>query len=120
MCLEGKVVLITGAASGIGAEVARRSAREGAVILVCDVNESAGMAVASEIRKAGGEATFVELDVTQEHAWPKVVEDIEARYGRLDVLVNNAGITERYVIENASLESWNRVMEVNATGVFLY
>ena len=119
MRLEGKVMLVTGAASGIGAEVARRSAREGARVLMCDINEEGGKALASEIREAGGEATFFTLDVTQEQAWIEAVETAEARYGRLDVLVNNAGITERKLIEETSLDSWDRVMAVNATGVFL-
>ena len=119
MRLEGKAMLVTGAASGIGAEVARHSATEGASVLLCDVNEEGGKALTSDIREAGGEATFFTLDVTQEQAWIEAVETIEARYGRLDVLVNNAGITERKLIEETSLDSWDRVMAVNATGVFL-
>ena len=119
MRVEGKVALVTGGASGIGAEACRFLAKEGAKVLIGDVAEEGGETVASEIRQAGGEASFIRLNVTQEEDWTRGVETAEERYGKLNVLVNSAGITERMVIENATLESWNRIMEVNITGVFL-
>ncbi|MDP3061930.1 MAG: glucose 1-dehydrogenase [Chloroflexota bacterium] len=117
--LKGKVALITGGASGIGAESARFMAREGARVAIADVNEKLGEEVVSDIRKAGGEAFFLRLDVTKEAEWERAIAAVEARYGVLNVLFNNAGITVRKLVENADLESWQRIMDVNITGVFL-
>ena len=117
--LEGKVGLITGGASGIGAEAARFMAREGAKIAVADITEESGQEVASTIRNTGGEALFVRLDVTKEEEWQRAIAFVESSYGKLNVLVNNAGITMRRTIENADLESWHRIMDVNIMGAFL-
>ena len=117
--LKGKVALITGGASGIGAESARFMAREGAKVAIADVNEKLGEEVVSGILKAGGDAFFLRLDVTREADWQRAIAAVEARYGVLNVLFNNAGITVRKLIENADLESWQRIMDVNITGVFL-
>ena len=117
--LEGKVGLITGGASGIGAEAARFMAREGAKIAVADVDEELGEEVASTIRLSGGKAIFVRLDVTKEEEWQRTIALVESKFGKPNVLVNNAGITVRRIVENADLESWHRIMDVNVTGVFL-
>ena len=117
--LERKVGLITGGASGIGAEAARFMAREGAKIAVADVDEELGEEVASTIRLSGGKAIFVRLDVTKEEEWQRTIALVESKFGKPNVLVNNAGITVRRIVENADLESWHRIMDVNVTGVFL-
>ncbi len=117
--LEGKVAIVTGAASGIGRGTAELFASEGAKVIVADIDDTGGQAVAEAIREAGGEATFMRLDVTQEHEWRHVVSATVGLYGKLNVLVNNAGISLGADIEDTSLEDWNRVMAVNVTGVFL-
>jgi NAD(P)-dependent dehydrogenase (short-subunit alcohol dehydrogenase family) len=119
MRLAGKVALISGGARGMGAEEAGLFAKEGAKVVVGDVLEAEGKAVEEQIRAAGGEATFVRLDVTSEADWTAAVAAAERLYGRLDVLINNAGIGGGHRIEDTTLEQWNRTMAVNATGVFL-
>ncbi|HEX5326471.1 MAG TPA: SDR family NAD(P)-dependent oxidoreductase, partial [Acetobacteraceae bacterium] len=91
MRLAGKVAIVTGAASGMGAATARRFAREGAKVVVADVLEDEGRQVVDSIRGAAGEAVFMRLDVTDEANWKAVVETTVAKYGKLDVAVNNAG-----------------------------
>ncbi len=117
MRLEGKVAIITGAASGMGAEEARIFAREGARVVVADVQEDDGRKVGAEIAEAGGEAVFLRLDVTSEDSWKRVVAETVSRFGKLDLLVNNAGIVVPR--DDLSEEAWDRVMNVNAKGVFL-
>jgi cyclopentanol dehydrogenase len=119
MRLAGKVALISGGARGMGAVEARLFAKEGARIVLGDVLEPEGKTVQEEIRAAGGEATFVTLDVTREADWERAVATSEKLYGRLDVLVNNAGIGGGNRIEDTTLAQWERTMAVNATGVFL-
>ena len=119
MRLAGKVALISGGARGMGAVEARLFAREGARVVLGDVLEMDGKTVEAEIRGGGGEATFVRLDVTSEADWANAVATAERQYGRLDVLVNNAGIGGGRRIEDTSLEEWERMMAVNSTGVFL-
>jgi NAD(P)-dependent dehydrogenase (short-subunit alcohol dehydrogenase family) len=119
MRLAGKVALISGGARGMGAEEARLFAKEGARVVVGDVLEPEGKVVEERIRAAGGEAAFVRLDVTSEADWEHAVATAERLYGRLDVLVNNAGIGGGRRIEDTTLEEWERTMAVNATGVFL-
>lgn len=120
--LNGKVALITGAAQGIGKETACLFAREGAIVIVTDVNDSEGQAVADAI---GGKASYIHLDVTLEEDWETAIESVVKVFGRLDILVNNAGITgfqEGFGPqdpENASLDSWRTVHAVNLDGVFL-
>jgi 3(or 17)beta-hydroxysteroid dehydrogenase len=116
MRLTGKVALISGGARGMGACEARLFAREGARVVIGDLREPEGRAVEAEI---GGQATFVRLDVTNESDWERAVAAAEQRFGKLDVLVNNAGIGGAGRLEDTKLEDWNRVMEVNSTGVFL-
>jgi cyclopentanol dehydrogenase len=119
MRLAGKVALISGGARGMGAEEARLFAQQGAKLVFGDVLEEEGKAVEEQIRAAGGEATFVRLDVTSETDWEHAVATVQRRYGRLDVLVNNAGIGGGRRIEDTTLDDWDRTMAVNATGVFL-
>ena len=119
MRLEGKVALISGGARGMGAEAGRLFAKEGAKVVLGDVLETEGKTTVEEIRAAGGEATFVRLDVTRESDWAGAVTEAERWYGKLDVLVNNAGIGGGNRIEDTTLADWERTMAVNSTGVFL-
>lgn len=119
MRLAGKVALISGGARGMGAVEARLFAKEGAKVVIGDILEADGRQVETDIRATGGEAVFVRLDVTSEADWENAVATSLSRFGRLDVLVNNAGIGGSGRIEDTTLEAWNRVMAVNATGVFL-
>jgi NAD(P)-dependent dehydrogenase (short-subunit alcohol dehydrogenase family) len=119
MRLEGKVALISGSARGMGAAEARLFAREGAGVVIGDVRDHDGRQVAAEIIEIGGEALFVRLDVTREEDWRSAVGDTVQRFGKLNVLVNNAGIYSNVPIEHASVEEWDEIMAVNARGVFL-
>ena len=116
MRLEGKVALISGGARGMGAEEALLFAREGARVVIGDLLEE-GRDIAAEI--GGGQAIFVRLDVTKESDWQRAVTMAEEVYKRLDILVNNAGVSAVGGIEDTTVEEWDRVMEVNAKGVFL-
>ncbi|MDH3599195.1 MAG: glucose 1-dehydrogenase [Candidatus Tectomicrobia bacterium] len=117
--LDGKVALISGGARGQGAMEAMLFARAGAKVVFGDVLHDAGRQVEDAIRQAGGEATYMHLDVTQEEQWRQAVEMCVSTYGKLDILVNNAGIVRRETIEETSKELWDQVLSVNATGVFL-
>ena len=117
--LAAKVALISGGARGIGAAIARLFAHEGARVMIGDLLDAEGRLVEAEIAAKGGEAVFVHLDVTSEGDWERAVAAATSRFGRLDVLVNNAGIGGAGRLEETSREAWTRVMEVNATGVFL-
>ena len=120
--LDGKVTLVTGGASGIGAETSRLFAREGAKVAITDLNDDGGRAVAAEI---GDAAFYARLDTRNEAEWQTVVEQSVDTYGRLDILVNAAGVPGRRTdggstrIDEQELEDWNRVMDVNSTGIFL-
>jgi 3alpha(or 20beta)-hydroxysteroid dehydrogenase/cyclopentanol dehydrogenase len=117
--LDGKVALISGGARGQGATEAKLFAQEGAKVVFGDVLDDAGKRVEEDIRQAGGEATYIHLDVTQEADWQQAVVTAVSTYGKLDILVNNAGILRRESIEETSKELWDTVLAVNATGVFL-
>ncbi len=119
MRLQGKVALITGAARGQGAEEARMFAKEGAKVVLADVTDQEGMAVAAEIAEAGGDALYVHLDVTNEDEWDAAVQSAVAAFGKLDILVNNAGIWRRGHVLETSSDQWDDIMDVNAKGVFL-
>ena len=119
MRLEGKVALISGGALGMGAAEARLFAREGARVVIGDVLEAEGRAVEADVRAKGGEAVFTRLDVTSEADWQRAVDLALRRFGMLNVLINNAGIGGASRLEDTSVEVWDRVMEVNAKGVFL-
>ena len=118
--LDGKVALISGAARGQGAAEVRTFAREGARVVFGDVADDDGRQVEAELQAAGQEVAYVHLDVSSEADWRQIVDETMRRFGRLDVLVNNAGITiPRVPIEVRSEEEWDRIMAVNAKGVFL-
>src|SRR5210317_1322158 len=108
--VKGKVALVTGAASGIGRAIAVLLAKEGAEVVVADLNEAAGREVADEIKSDGGRAFFQMLDVTNESDWARASAAVIERYGRLDVLVNNAGVTERGNTEDITLSDWKAVI----------
>ena len=119
MRVERKVALISGGARGIGAASAKLLAREGAAVVLADVLEEDGKATEAEISETGGKATFMKLDVTDEENWQQVIDATVAAYGKLDVVVNNAGISGRAAVEETEAETWDRVMAVNGKGVFL-
>ena len=116
--LEGKVAIISGGAKGQGAMEARMFAREGAKVVIGDLLDAEGRAVAAEIAEAGGDCTYVHLDVTSEDGWRAAVETAVSEYGKVDVLVNNAGILMNGRVENTTEEEWDAVMDINAKGVF--
>jgi NAD(P)-dependent dehydrogenase (short-subunit alcohol dehydrogenase family) len=119
MRLAGKVALISGGASGMGRSEAEIFAREGAKVIVADVLEAEGKQVADKIVAGGGQARFVRLDVTSEGEWDAAVKAAVSAFGKLDILVNNAGISGTYDPDMLSSAAWDRVMAVNAGGVFL-
>jgi 3(or 17)beta-hydroxysteroid dehydrogenase len=119
MRLAGKVALVSGGASGMGQSEATIFAREGAKVVVGDLLEAQGKDVADSIVKAGGQARFVKLDVTDEQSWQDAVAAAVAAFGKLDVLVNNAGISGTFDPDTLSVSAWDRLMDVNAKGVFL-
>ncbi|MDI4633072.1 glucose 1-dehydrogenase [Pelomonas sp. V22] len=117
--LAGKVTLITGAGSGIGRATAQLFAREGAKVVVCDLNRAGGEATVAAIREAGGEAVFVEANVALAADCERSLRETLAAYGRLDVLFNNAGITRRANVVDTSEADWDAVMAVNVKSIFL-
>ena len=119
MRLENKVALISGGARGMGAAEARLFAGEGAKVVIGDVLEEEGRQTEAQINESGGECLFVRLDVTSEADWQDVIATTVTRFGKLDILVNNAGIFPLGNVEETSEEVWDRVMAINAKGVFL-
>lgn len=118
--LDGKVALISGAARGQGAAEVRTFAREGARVVFGDVADDDGRQLETELQAAGQDVAYLHLDVSSEADWRQIVDETMRRFGRLDVLVNNAGITiPRVPIEVRSEAEWDRIMAVNAKGVFL-
>ena len=116
--LQGKVALITGAASGIGAAHARLFAANGAKVLLCDVQQELGQSVAKEIRDSGGSAEFFSLDVADAAAWADAVARAVAIFGSLTTLVNVAGIASSAGLEKETEDGWNRVIAINQKGVW--
>jgi 3alpha(or 20beta)-hydroxysteroid dehydrogenase len=118
--LDGKVALISGGARGQGAAEAQTFAREGAKVVFGDIRDDQGKQVESEIRAAGGDAIYVHLDVTSEMDWQSAIKLAADRYGRLDILINNAAIViPKVPIEERTAAEWDQVMAINAKGVFL-
>lgn len=119
MRLKDKVALITGAGSGIGKETALLFAKEGARIIVVDINESSGNQTVKEIEQIQGDSIFINVDVTDENSVNQMVTEIKNHYQTLDILFNNAGISGIGKLHELDLQSWKKVFEVNVTGVFL-
>ena len=119
MRLENKVALITGGASGMGASMARIFAREGAKVVVADMLEAEGKAVAAEITRANGSAIFHKLDVGSEAEWRAAIEATLTAYGKLDILVNDAGISGSAEEDLFDSAAWDKIMTINSTGTFL-
>ena len=118
MRLENKVIVITGAGSGIGKETALLLAKEGAKVVVADVNEKGGEETTADIKKNGGEAFFAKLDVTSREQSKQMVKTTLEKYGRIDVLINNAGIVQDAFLSKMTEEQWDKVINVNLKGVF--
>ena len=126
MRLQGKVALITGAATGVegqtmgfGGASARVFAKEGAKVVLTDINEVDGRKTAAQIGESGGDAMFRRLDVTSDEDWSDAISATISRFGRLDILVNNAGTSARSTVEGTTEEEWDAQMDVHAKGVFL-
>lgn len=126
MRLAGKVALITGGAAGVegqlmgfGGAAARLFAREGAKVILTDLKEDLGRKTAEQIQALGGEALFLKQDVTSEEDWQEVVHTAVARFGTINVLVNNAGTGARFTVEDTTVAVWDAQMAVHAKGVFL-
>ena len=119
MRIDGKVAIVTGAASGIGAQCAETLARAGAKVIATDIDSVGGERIARKIAEAGADAIFLDQDVTEEARWPQVIAAAEGRFGRLDVMVANAGIGLMVPLEEMSLADWRRQQAINLDGVFL-
>jgi len=117
--LDGKVALISGAAKGMGAVEARMFAKEGASLVIGDILEDEGTKLALEISYEGASCVFAPLDVRKASQWESAVTKAMSAYGRLDVLVNNAGVTSRMNLLDSPEEDWDRVLDINAKGSFL-
>jgi len=119
MRLNNKIAIITGAAGGIGSAISLRFAREGANVLLADLEQSSGKELEKEILQLGGKASFFPMDVTSEQDWKKMIAEVLKAYSRLDILINNAGINIRKPIEEMEVEEWDTMMRVNVRSVFL-
>ncbi|OLS34475.1 SDR family NAD(P)-dependent oxidoreductase [Bacillus sp. MRMR6] len=119
MLFENKVVIITGAGSGIGKETAAAFAAEGAKIVIAEFNEVSGKKTEQELQEKGAEALFIQTDVSSSESVLRLIDMVEREYGSIDVLVNNAGIEYFTSIEETTEEQWDRTFDVNAKGTFL-
>ena len=117
--IDGKVALVSGAARGLGAEIARALTAGGASVLITDVLDDDAQQTVSEINAAGGRADFVHHDVTVEADWERAVAAAVDRFGSLDIVVNNAGIEKMQFVTECSVEEFRQILDVNVTGVFL-
>jgi 3alpha(or 20beta)-hydroxysteroid dehydrogenase len=117
--LEGKTAIVTGGARGQGEAEARLLARSGAAVIIADVLEAEGVALAQALTDEGLQAKFIRLDVTSEGSWQETIDLARNWQGRLDILVNNAGIINRTTVETTALDAWEKVLKVNLTGAFL-
>ena len=116
---DGRVAIVTGGASGIGKATAKRIAAEGGSVVVADLQDEAGTAVVDEIERSGGKARYVHLNVTDEAGWADAVAATVDAFGGVDILVNNAGIGDTEPIEVTTVDTWNKVVAVTQTSVFL-
>ncbi|MCI0788874.1 MAG: glucose 1-dehydrogenase [Chloroflexi bacterium] len=119
MRLENKVAFVSGGARGMGAAEAKLFAQEGAKVVIGDVLDEDGRKTEAEINELGGDCLFVHLDVSSEESWTSAIADTVKRFGKLDILVNNAGVVSRVKVEDITVAEWDRVMDINAKGVFL-
>jgi 3(or 17)beta-hydroxysteroid dehydrogenase len=117
--VKGKVAIITGGAGGLGKAQAVLLAQEGAKVVVTDLDEAQGKSVAEEIKENGGEAVFMQHDVSSEAQWKSVISETLEKFGKLDILVNNAGVIIFKNIQDTSLDEWRWLMSINLDGVFL-
>ena len=117
--LDNKIAFITGAAKGIGAETAILLSQAGALVFVADILKEEGYGVVKRIKKSGGNAHFIELDVTKELQWLAAMKFVKSKTGRLDIMVNNAGVELVKPIEELTLKEWNWISSINLSGVFL-
>lgn len=118
MRLEDKVAIVTGGASGIGKETVKAFAKEGANVVIADFNEKAGEQVLAEIKEAGGTAIFVKVNVADQESVVQLIERTKEAYGKIDILINNAGITADAMTHKMTAETWQKVIDINLTGVF--
>ena len=116
--VSGKIVLVTGGAMGMGRTHSELLAEEGATVIVTDMNETEGAATVASINASGGKAEFLPLNVTNESEWISVVEQIVAKHGQIDVLVNNAGILIIKAVEETTTEEWDRTFDINIKSIF--
>ena len=117
--VKGKVALVTGAASGLGAATAKLLAEEGASVLITDIDEAGGQAATDKLAATGADVAFLAHDVSDEAQWQTVTEFVRSRWGRLDILVNNAGIAMFALVTDLTLADWRKCMAVDLDGVFL-
>lgn len=117
--LEGKVALITGAGSGIGAATARRFASEGAIVAINDMNEANGNAVMAEIREGGGQAHFYAGSVTDSGLFPQITQELVSKFGHLDILINNAGVLRDAMSSKMTEEQWDTVLDTHLKGSWM-
>ena len=120
MRLKGKVAIVTGGAHGMGASECKLFASEGAQVTIADLREEDGRKIEAEISETGGEAMFVQMDVTSEQDWTRTISQTVTRFGKLDILINNAGVTGSALTSDLlDLDAWDRLMEVNSRSIFL-
>jgi len=117
--VKNKVAIVTGGASGLGKSSALLLAREGAKIVVTDIDEEGGKQVVQQIKKDGGEATFIKQDVAKEDEWKNVIETTLETFGKLHILANSAGIGLGGTVEDVTLDEWKNLMDINLNGTFL-
>lgn len=116
---EGKVAIVTGGASGIGLATVKRMAEEGGTVIIADIQDDKGQQIAQELSDNGHKVSYRSLDVTSESAWEQAIADVMAEHGKLNILVNNAGIGDTEAIEVTSKETYDRVIAITQTSVFL-